>query len=243
MVILGALANKLSSELARFDDADVIRHSRSMQEALRSYVPGAVAEGLAAGRTLKSTTAQVTVLFVDIRDYTSFSERRRIDEVFSVINQYTQAVSAAVQRHGGSIVEFNGDGMMAVFGAPVRRPDKERDAVAAARQIVTDLERVEHSAVDGAPNRMRVGIGIATGDAFVGNVQAADRRIWTALGSTVNLAARLEGLSKLISATIVIDHDTWRAAGEERTGFDEHRHQRIRGFERRYDVFAQPVRA
>src|SRR4030095_10685813 len=101
----------------------------------RRFVPGAIAEEIAGGGSLEEGEREVSVLFVDVRGYTSFAERRGAPEIFAGVNRYTQAVSDRVLRHGGVVVEFNGDGMMAVFGAPRPLPRKEASATQAGREI------------------------------------------------------------------------------------------------------------
>ena len=178
---LSAVAEAIGTQLHRFDQDSVIRDGQAMQESLRRWVPGAVMEQLASGAEPVSGERDVTVLFVDIRGYTSFAEHRRVEDVFSTVNRYTELVSAIVRRHGGSVVEFNGDGMMAVFGAPRDLAGKEGAAVAAAREIAPAVESL---ALGGGGDRLSVGIGIATGRAFVGSIRAADRMIWSAIGRT-----------------------------------------------------------
>jgi len=91
-----------------------------MGEALRRYVPHAVAARLTRASPIEGGERDVAVLFVDIRGYTSYSEQRAAGAVFSVVNRYTAALSAVIQRRGGTVVEFLGDGLMAVFGRPRR---------------------------------------------------------------------------------------------------------------------------
>ena len=213
---VAALADRVSSQLLLFGQGQVIEEGRKMQEALRRYVPSAVAEQLAAGEVPQDGEREVTVLFVDIRGYTAYAERRSAGVIFETINRYIEGVSRIVTRYGGNIVEFNGDGMMAVFGAPRPLPGKERAAVASAREIVAAVAVV---ATDGGVGALSVGIGVATGVAFVGSVQAADRRIWTALGNTTNLAARLQGLTRDLDAAIALDSATWKAASQEAASF------------------------
>ncbi len=135
--------------------------------------------------------------------------------------------------YGGSIVEFNGDGMMAVFGAPRDLDHKERAAVIAAEEILADLAG-HFTAED---DRIEVGIGAATGPAFVGSIQAADRMIWSALGNTTNLAARLQALTRDLDVAAVIDEGTWQAAGPLRSRFERRTEVRIRGLHEPRDVF------
>ena len=135
-----------------------------------------------------------------------------------------------MRRRGGAIVEFNGDGMMAVFGAPEALAEKERHAIEAAREIV-----------DSSPPELAVGIGIATGPAYAGNIRAADRWIWSVIGDTTNLAARLQALTRELGASIAIDESTQRAAGYVCADFARHREVPIRGRSQRIDVFALPL--
>jgi class 3 adenylate cyclase len=233
--LLTAVAETTSQQLQRFDQNAVIREGREMQEALRRYVPGAVAEQLASGTDLASGEREVSVLFVDIRGYTGFSESRRAEEIFSTVNRYTETVSQIVQRHSGSVVEFNGDGMMAVFGAPRSLAHKERAAVEAGREIVEAVGRLP---VDGEEAKLSVGVGIATGDAFVGNIQAVDRMIWSAIGNTTNLAARLQSLTRELEASLVIDAATWERAQYAAADFEKRPDVPIRGRRESQDVYA-----
>ena len=174
---------------------------------------------------------------MDIRGYTSFSEAREAEEIFSTVNRYTRAVSRLVRDNGGTVVEFNGDGMMAVFGAPRELEQKERAAVVAAEEILLEMERPS----DPQSRPLVVGIGIATGEAFVGSIQAADRMIWSALGNTTNLAARLQALTRELGAGAVIDEATWRRAGPLAGRFVRRPGVRIRGLREARDVYAKPL--
>ena len=177
--------------------------------------------------------------FADIRGYTSFAEGRAPQAIFSAINRYTETVSRVVHERGGAVVEFNGDGMMAVFGAPRELPGKEVAAVAAARDIVAGVRELRFD--DGS--QVDAGVGVATGEAYVGTVRAVDRRIWSALGNTTNLAARLQALTRDLDASIAIDEPTFRAAGPESSGFKRHAAQSVRGRTRPLDLFSLPLAA
>ncbi len=214
-----------------------------MQESLRRYVPGAVAEQLASGRDLEAQEREVSVLFVDIRGYAALSQDRRAEEIFSTVNRYTETVSEEVRKHGGSVVEFNGDGMMAVFGAPQALPNQERAAVETARDILVAMEslRLEGAGADSPP--LSVGVGIATGEAFVGNIRAVDRMIWSAIGNTTNLAARLQALTRDLDASIVIDEPTRREADYVAADFERREETPIRGRRERETVYVLPADA
>jgi len=239
---LASVAETVSLQLRRFDQDEVIREGREMQESLRRYVPGAIAEELSAGEELTSGEREVSVLFVDIRGYTSFSESRRAEEIFSTVSRYTETVSEIVRKYGGSVVEFNGDGMMTVFGAPRELAHKERAAVEAGCEIVEAVGSMPIEDTRGGPTKLSVGVGIASGEAFVGNIQAVDRMIWSAIGNTTNLAARLQSLTRELGASVVIDAGTWENAQAAAAGFDKRPDVTIRGRREAQDVYVMPMR-
>ncbi len=230
VALLAAVSDRCSEVLARLDVEAIADEAQKVQASLRRYVPGAVAERLLVGDSLEPEEREVTVLFVDIREYTRVAEGLLPRDVFATLNEHTERVSGIVQEGGGTIVEFNGDGMMAVFGAPNPQPRKELQAVEAARRIV-----------DSMPVSLFVGVGVATGSAFVGSIRSSDRLIWTAVGSTTNLASRLQTLTRELDATIAIDETTRARAGYVCADFVPHADLAIRGRARRMDVFALPT--
>ncbi|MEE8476145.1 MAG: adenylate/guanylate cyclase domain-containing protein [Myxococcota bacterium] len=241
--LLAAVAEKVSTELRRFDQQEVTREAQAMQESLRRYVPGAVAEQLSSGAELVSGTLEVSVLFVDLRGYTGFAESRRAEEIFATVNRYTETVSQIVQKLGGSVVEFNGDGMMAVFGTPGELPHKERAAVEAGYEIVDAVGALPVDDGRSREEKLSVGVGIATGEAFVGNIRAVDRMIWSVIGNTTNLAARLQSLTRELDAALVIDRATWERAQPTAAGFEKRPDQPIRGRRETQDVYVLPLRS
>jgi class 3 adenylate cyclase len=238
IALLTAVANRISTELQRFTLDDVRRQARAMQDSLRRYVPGAVARHLEVGHELEAETRDVSILFVDIRGYTTFSESRSAQEIFQVLNRYTEAVSGIVRKHLGSLVEFHGDGLMVVFGAPEEIQGKERFAVRAAREVVAAVKALALGSAGEEGAALEVGVGIATGPAFVGNIRAVDRMIWGAVGNTTNLAARLQSLSRELRASIVIDSATYVAADGATEDFRKHAQVSIKGRARSEDVYA-----
>jgi class 3 adenylate cyclase len=236
LALLEGVAERASAELERHDEDQLLAEQRALYESLASYAPEAVREELVRGADLEPGEREVTVLFVDIRGYTGFSAQRGASEIFRVVNAYTTAVSRVIREHGGSVVEFHGDGIMAAFGAPQELPDKERAAVEAARAAV--------KVVDGGmlgdlgDVHLSVGVGIATGPAYVGNLQSIDRKIWGVIGNTTNLASRLEGLTRTLDASIAIDAPTRARAGSSAADFEEHAGVRVKGRDEALSVFA-----
>jgi len=238
--LLTAVADRASAELRRFAEAEIALEVRTMSDALRRYVPEPIAAQIISGQNLDARESDVSVLFVDMRGYTTYAEDTPAADVFSAINRYTATVSRIVRVHGGTVVEFNGDGMMAVFGAPTPLAEKEREAIAAGREIVLSVHSL---ALGGGEEPLRVGIGIATGKAFVGNIQSIDRLIWSAVGDISNLAARLQALTRDLNAAIVIDSVTRMKAGSLADDFRRHDSVTIRGRRQSEDVYSLPLLA
>jgi len=241
LALLAAVSSSVSAQLLRFDQTELAKHARAMQDSLRRYVPRAVVDQLTIGQDLHAGDRQVSVLFVDLRGYVAYSEGRQPEDIFSTVSRYTETVSEIISKHAGSVVEFNGDGMMAVFGAPTELATKERAAVDAGRQIFTAVGTLPRQTSEGKAPALSVGVGIATGPAFVGNIKAADRMIWTAIGNTVNLAARLQSLTRELDAALVIDSVTWQALGGAEPGFEHHVDVSIRGRRNPENVYALPA--
>jgi class 3 adenylate cyclase len=224
LALLTAIGKTLSSHMVRFDEAELLERAQTLQQRMRRYVPGALAEVLAEGAELETGEREVSVLFVDIRGYTAYSHGRDAREIFSTVNRYTEAVSSIVREEGGVVVEFNGDGMMAVFGAPRPLADKEAAAVRAGVRLATEVPSL--AAEEGT---LAVGVGVATGPAFVGNIEAVDRTIWSAIGNTTNLAARLQSLTRTVAAAVLLDERTWTRAGDHGRAFTRMDDVAIRG--------------
>lgn len=221
----------LGRELRIRQAEQTIEEGRVLQERYRDYVPDSVASELEAGVLPEAAESEVSVLFVDVRGYAAWADRRDPAEVFETVNRYTEAVTTVVTEHGGSVVEFNGDGMMAVFGAPQELERKERAALIAAHEIP---EAVAGLGLD-------VGVGVATGPAFVGSIRGVDRRIWSALGATTNLASRLQSMTREFEAVALIDGLTFERAGAIAQTLRPQGRVRVRGFQERVEVYGLPV--
>jgi class 3 adenylate cyclase len=237
IALLSSIAHALSAVRTRLLHDQGAERSSIADAALRSYVPGPLVSQIVLGVSIERGEQDVTLMFLDIRGYSTYAERRAPSEVFSMVSAYTHRVSEVVLRNHGTVVEFNGDGMMAVFGAPSSLAAKEEAAVQTALEILAVADEVvpiERSAGDLAP----IGVGIASGRAFVGSIKASDRSIWTALGASTNRAARLQGLTRELRADLVIDEATFRALGVARRRFARHANLLLRGHSQRIDVYS-----
>jgi len=241
-VLLGALADRVGEQLRRFDREELAREERQLVDRLRKFVPGAVRDQLERGTELSPGEREVTVLFVDLIGYTKLSEGRQPDEIFSAVSRYTETVSEIVHRHGGAVVDFSGDGLMVVFGGLHALPKKECAALQAGREIASAVRAIEVTPRDSEVPAifLEAGVGIATGDAFVGTIRSVEREIWCVLGNTTNLAARLEALTRELDAAVVIDDTTAARCREELDDFRSLGPRPIRGRSRAIDLYALP---
>jgi class 3 adenylate cyclase len=232
LALLEGVGDRVSLALERADSETLMAQERALYEELRGYVPGIITQELVQGTDVEPGETEVSVFFIDLVGYTSRSMGQDAEETFRMINAYTAAVSGVVRDHGGAIVEFHGDGLMAAFGAPRALESKEAAALSAGREALQELRQGELAALS-----LSAGIGIATGPAFVGNIQAVDRKIWSVLGNTTNLAARLGGLTRNFDAAIVTDPVTYRRAGKAGYGFHRERNVQVKGREDDLEVW------
>jgi adenylate cyclase len=166
-----------------------------------------------------------TVLFSDLRGFTSFAEGREPSEVIGVLNRYLTEMSDAILDHDGTLVAYMGDGIMAVFGAPIASEDHAEQALGAAREMLDRLERFNAGMRDeGLGDGFKMGIGLNTGDVMSGNVGSARRLEYTAIGDTTNSAARLEGMTKGTPYQLFVadaTHSRLRDAPDDLDSLDE----------------------
>jgi class 3 adenylate cyclase/CHASE2 domain-containing sensor protein len=195
------------------------RETNRLRTLFARYVSDEVAD-LAVSGALPDTggsEAELTILFLDIRNFTTTSEKLASREVFEMLNAWLPRACAPILAHGGNVDKFIGDAVMAVFGAPVAQPDHARRAIAAAREIVQAAEEFRGWLAERFPDRglppFAIGIGIHSGKAVVGNLGTERRVEFTAIGDAVNLASRLESATKELGWRIVASRATLEAAG------------------------------
>ena len=170
------------------------------RDAFARFVPESVVDQVlqdAEGVRLGGVRGEATVMFSDLRGFTSFAETLEPEQVIAALNRYLTAMSEAILDHGGTLVAYMGDGIMAVFGAPLHQDDHADRALAAAREMLERLEGFNQSLRDEQlHDGFKMGIGLNSGPVMSGNVGSERRLEYTALGDTTNTAARLEGMTK-----------------------------------------------
>ena len=188
-----------------------------VRDLFARFVPEAVVDEVLAHADddlrLGGVSRTVTVLFSDVRGFTTFSETRTPDEVIEVLNRYLTSMSDVLARHGGTLISYMGDGIMAVFGAPIEQDDHADRAVAAAREMVgpaLDAFNEEVRAA-GLHDGFAMGVGLNTGVVMCGNVGSERRMEYTTIGDTTNTSARLEGMTKNSGWSVFIADSTTEA--------------------------------
>ncbi|MDI3285872.1 adenylate/guanylate cyclase domain-containing protein [Polyangium sp. 15x6] len=174
--------------------------------------PAVVEQLLAQKADVRSELREVCVMFLDVRNFTAFSERKSPEEVVGYLNALFDFMIESVNAHHGIVNKFLGDGFMAVFGAPLRGDNDCKNAVEAAIEIVSRLEAL---VADGSIPATRVGIGIASGKALIGNVGSSERKEYTVIGDVVNVASRVEGLNKELGSQILVTARVFESCGLE----------------------------
>ena len=145
-----------------------------------------------ASRSLRTSRRQVSVLFADIRGFTTFAERQRPEAVVTALNQYFERMVRVVFAHHGTLDKYLGDGLMALFGAPLEQPGHPRHAVQAALEMQTAVADLNASRRHASLEPLNIGVGINSGEAIVGNIGTEERMEYTVIGDMVNVAQRLQ---------------------------------------------------
>jgi adenylate cyclase len=190
---------------------------RHLRAAFARFVPPEVVDEVVAQTgdemRLGGTRRDGTVLFCDLRGFTATAERLEVEQVIEMLNRYLGEMSDAILDHGGTVVSYMGDGIMAVFGAPLPQEDHADRAVAAAREMLGErLRRFSDWAREaGLAGEMRMGVGICSGPVMSGNVGSQRRLEYTAVGDTTNTASRLQGATRDLGVAVLISDATRNA--------------------------------
>lgn len=213
----GRLASSFNTMVAGLQERE------QLHEAFGAYVaPEVVERVLAEGTRLAGEEVEVSVLFVDIRDFTAFAERASAREVVGQLNDFFERVVPVLTRHGGHANKFVGDGLFAVFGAPDRLEDHADRAVAAA----IELARVVREEYRG---ELRVGVGVNSGPVVAGTIGGGGRVDFTVIGDAVNTAARVEEVTRFTNDAVLVTETTRRLLRRDHGGFVERPTVGLRG--------------
>jgi class 3 adenylate cyclase len=192
------------------DTAVAMRERRKMRQAFGGYVSPSVMDELMSGQLnaeLGGVNTFVCALFSDIRGYTTRSETMTPHELVAFLNDYFEQVVEVIHAHGGTVVSFMGDGIMAIFGAPKALPNPCANAYEASKGLLEYVKAFNARARDKDEPPIDVGVGLHAGDAVVGHVGSSSRNNYTAIGDVINVASRLEGATKDVGYRLVYSKD------------------------------------
>jgi class 3 adenylate cyclase len=222
----GKLAQSFNTMVEGLEERERLR------EAFGAYVdPGLAERVLKDGLDLEGEDLEVTVLFLDIRNFTSFAERARPREVVSLLNDFWDLVVPVLLRHRGNANKFIGDGLLAVFGAPERIEDHAEQAVRAALEIA-ELVRERYG------ERVAIGVGVNSGRVIAGTVGGGGRVEFTVIGDTVNTAARVEAATRETGDDVLITEATHALLGSDGFQFEPRPSVPLKGKQERVQLWA-----
>jgi adenylate cyclase len=216
---------------AAYDLLEAILERIRMQRTFSGQVsPGVMREmlrgGLSAG--VSGQLADICVLFSDVRDFTTLSEHMSPGIVTAVLQRYFDRMVKAVHKFDGTVDKFIGDGLMVLFGAPRKSVDPCGDAVQCALEMMAELDALNREFErEGLPT-LTIGIGVNYGTVTVGNIGSSERHNYSAIGDAVNVAARIEGLTKELGRKILITEAVVSRIGD-RFHFDPLGEHKLKG--------------
>ena len=236
-----------------FDKAIVVKKKmffeRRIRRAFSRFVPEQIIDDLVAQADATDTklgvgeTRTVAVLFSDIRSFTNISEKNKPDVLVAFLNRYFSLMVDIIKKHGGTVDKFIGDAIMALFGTPVSYEDNSRRAVAAAYEMRDALDTFDVGDLV-LPDGMsfNIGIGIHYGDVIAGSLGSKDKTDYTVIGDSVNLASRLEGLTKVYGTQVLVSEgvreDVFKTTGEDAFCFRHLDDVRVKGKKKAVPIYA-----
>lgn len=236
ILLCGVLAGAVGLQLRRQFVASILAATARdrLTDLFGQHVSPQVVERLMKeGTTEARDIRQVAVMFVDFRSFTAAARSRTPQEVVDRLDGAFAVLVEILERHGGIVNKFLGDGFLALFGAPFETPDAACHAVAAAREMVAAMEQVNA----GSDWPLRIGIGIHLGEVIAGSVGSPRRKEYTVIGDTVNFASRLETLNKEFDSQLLISSEVRAAIGADSKGAVPHGQVSIRGYDRAVEVW------
>ena len=194
------------------DAIEQARERATLRNAFGGYVSPQIMDEILAGNIqpgLGGKRQRVCILFSDIRNFTTRSEFMAPEALIEMLNRYFSEMTQSVHAQGGTVDKFIGDGMMCFFGAPQPLERPGLSAVAAARDMLARLERLNAGFKAQGLEPIAIGVGLHVGEVVIGHVGSDDRHEYTVIGDAVNTASRIEGLTKNLGHALVISKDVW----------------------------------
>ncbi|MCU0612524.1 MAG: adenylate/guanylate cyclase domain-containing protein [Candidatus Eisenbacteria bacterium] len=215
------------------------REKRRYRRTFSRYVSRQVVEELLRDPSevrLKGEQREITVLFCDIRGFTTLSETKTPEEVVAILDEFLSVMVGEVFAHGGTLDKFLGDGMMVFYGAPGHVPDHADRAVQTGLAMIERLNELNARWTERGWPALRLGVGINTGPAVVGSIGSKERMEYTAIGDTVNTASRVQALNKELNTSILVTKTTLESV-RTNIRFSPHGSSKIRGRQQEVELF------
>ena len=236
VLICGMLAGAVGVQLRRQFEASIV--AATARDRITSLFgqhvsPQVVERLMAEGATAPSEIRRVAVMFVDFRSFTASASTRSPREVVDRLDGAFAVLVDILDRHGGIVNKFLGDGFLALFGAPLDAPDAAQRAVAAAREMLAANELANRK----SHWPLRIGIGIHVGEVVAGNIGSPRRKEYTVIGDTVNFASRLEALNKDLNSQLLVSAEVHAALGEDCHDAVSRGDVTVRGYDRPVTVW------
>jgi len=229
----GLLISEFNHMIAELREKEQLRHTFGLHVGRK-----AAEQILARDPGLGGVEEVITVMFVDIRSFTAMSAAANPREIVEMLNKFLRVMVQVVEeRHGGMVNKFLGDGFLALFGVGGTSEAHADAALAAGRDMLRSLAQLNRELALGGERALAIGIGIHTGPAIVGSIGSPKRLEYTAIGSTVNFASRIQGLTKVLGTQLLVTEST---RNQLHTGLilKEYPPQRVRGLDRPVKVFS-----
>ena len=212
--------------------AEGLAERERIRDTLGTYVDRDVAEHiLAEGTDLGGEEVEVTMMFLDIRDFTGYAEKAEASKVVETLNRLWEVVVPVIHDHGGHVDKFVGDGLLAVFGAPRRQEDHAERALDAAVELAGKVEQEFGGEIE-------VGVGLNSGQVVAGNVGGGGRLEFSVIGDAVNVAARIEAATRQTGDTILLAARTKDLLDDDGRRFEERRDLELKGKREEVRVYA-----
>ncbi|MBO6088183.1 adenylate/guanylate cyclase domain-containing protein [bacterium] len=213
-LVITPLAVQLSTMIFGYSYRFILegKNKEKIQNAMGKYLSQDIMKNVVQNIDdikLGGKKSNLTVLFSDIRGFTSMSEKMTAEEVSMILNEYFSEMEPIVTKYNGVINKFIGDAVMAIFGEPVQDINHPQNAVKCAYEMLKKVEYLREKWLFEGKPKIEIGIGINTGEAFVGNIGSQNRLEYTVIGDTVNLASRIEGYNKVYKTNLLISSSTY----------------------------------
>ena len=238
-------ADEFGRLLGEFDRmVSELREKEKLRQTFGLHVGKRAADQiLARDPGLSGVEEEITVMFVDIRSATARAGASSPTEMIELLNDFFRVTVRIVEEaHGGMVNKYLGDGFMAIFGAGESKSNHAQDAVTAGREILLAVDELNNDLVARSREPLRIGIGIHSGPAIVGSIGSPQRLEFTAIGNTVNIASRIESLTKTVGKPMLITEAVCNLLRDQ-SGLEELPPQQIRGVRDSVLVFAPKARS